>query len=164
VFADAITGGRGGGEFPFAAAQGKKGIANPIGNGPDAGDGFTGMGIEGLDEFGHLGQSVGAAHRGARSQDLAAAAPVLPPEGDPVPRAAGFAFLETAALKAAAAWGCGCGDRDVVHDMRTIASESETIESFRCGMNDSVETTIGLDVQDWNESGKRVIVDRGAAP
>src|SRR5262245_118047 len=102
VFADAIARGRGGGEFPLAAAEGKKAIANPIGESPDAWEDLTGIGIDGLEEFRHFGQSFGAAQGGAGPQKLAATATVFPPKSNPVPGATGLAFLQTAALKTTA--------------------------------------------------------------
>src|SRR5262249_29818630 len=105
VFADAIARGRGRGEFPPTTAEGKKAIANPIGESPDAGDDFTGMGIDPFEKFRHLSESFGAGHFRTRTEDLATAVVVLPPEADPVQATTGFAFLETAALKATASRG-----------------------------------------------------------
>ena len=53
-------------------------IANPITDGEDRHDRFAGMSIEGLEPFRHLGQSLRVAHRGARPEDLTAAAMGLP--------------------------------------------------------------------------------------
>ena len=119
VFVDAIAGGRGSGKLPVSAAEGKKAIANPIGEGPDAGDDLTGVGIDGLEEFHHFGQRFGAGHFGTRTEDLAAAVVVMPPEGDPVQATTGFAFLKAAALKATASRGYRFRDsRDLVHRSR----------------------------------------------
>src|SRR5262245_15319405 len=102
VFADTIARGGGGGEFPAAAAEGKKAIANPIGERPDSWADFRGMGIDELEEFRHFSQRLGPGHLGTRTEGLATAVAVLPPEGNPVQASRGFAFLEAAALKARA--------------------------------------------------------------
>ena len=46
MFADAIATGAGSGQLPFAPDEGKKRIANPIPDDPDAGDRFTGTIID----------------------------------------------------------------------------------------------------------------------
>ena len=65
VFVDAIASGRGSGKLPVATAEGKKAIANPIGESPDPWEDLTGMGIDGLEEFCHLGQRLRVGHFGA---------------------------------------------------------------------------------------------------
>ena len=102
VFADAVPGGGRGGELPFPAAQREKHVANPIRHGPGAGDRLSGMEIDGLEQCSHFGQSFGTAHGGAGSENLSAAAVVLPPERDPVPASRRFALLKTTALETAA--------------------------------------------------------------
>ena len=98
-----IATGASGGQFPFPADEGQKAIADPIPDGEDGRDGLAGMSVDGLQQFRHFRQSLGVAHGGARAEDLTMAAVVVPPEGDPIPRAAGLAFLQAAALKTAAA-------------------------------------------------------------
>src|SRR2546425_9328706 len=89
------------------------------------------MDVDGLEQCRHFGQSFRTADGGAGSEDLSASAVVLPPEHDPVPVSCRFALLKTTALETpASARGCGFGDRNVVHGIRTIASESARIESF----------------------------------
>ena len=121
VFVDAIAGGRGSGKLPMAAAEGKKAIANPIGESPEPQpwENLTGMGIDGLEQFRHFGQRFGAGHFGTRTENLASAVVVVPPEGDPVQATTGFAFLEAATLKASASRGYRFRDsRDLVHRSR----------------------------------------------
>ncbi len=80
----------------------EKHVANPFRNSPGAGDPLPGMDVDGLKQCRHFGQSFGTAHGGAGSEDLSAAAVVLPPERDPVPASRGFALLKTTALETAA--------------------------------------------------------------
>src|SRR5205814_350649 len=103
MFADAIATGAGRGQLPFAPDEGKKRIANPITDDPDAGDRFTGTIIDGAKPAGHFRECLGSGHGGARTQDLTFAVVVFPPEGDPAPASAGFSFLQAAALKPAPA-------------------------------------------------------------
>src|SRR5438552_17729728 len=89
------------------------------------------MDVDGLEQCRHFGQSFRTADGGAGSEDLSASAVVLPPEHDPVPVSCRFELLKTTALETpAAACGCGLGDRDVVHGIRTIACESARMESL----------------------------------
>ena len=129
MLADAIAGGGGRGSLPLPAAQRKKGVPNPIADGPDAGDRFTGMGIHRLEQLGHCGQGFRSAHLGARPENLAATVLLVPPKRDPVPAASRLAFLETAALKAPAAHRRAIGKDDVVHGPGTLASGWGTIQS-----------------------------------
>lgn len=55
------------------------------GDGPDARDPLAGIRIHGLKQLRHFGKSLGPAHRGAGSEDLATALACLPPKDDPVP-------------------------------------------------------------------------------
>src|SRR5207253_6868646 len=131
MFADAVATGAGGGQLPFAPDEGKKRIANPITDHPDACRRFTGTIIDGPKHPGHFRECLGPAHGGARTQDLTFAVVVFPPEGDPVPASAGLSFLQAAALKPAPANDHGLrNNRYVLHRIRTIASESRRIESF----------------------------------
>jgi len=123
MFADAIPGGGGGGEFPFAAAEGKKNIANPIPKSPDARDGFTRLRIDRLQPFRHGRQSFGPAHLRAWPENLAAAPVVFPPEGDPMPATPGFPFLQTAALKAVTPRRFGHGGQSDPDDSIGIAKD-----------------------------------------
>ncbi len=58
--------------------------------------------IDGLDEFGHLGEGFGTGDRGARTENLTAAMMAFPPKRNPVPAPTGLAFLQTAMLEAPA--------------------------------------------------------------
>src|SRR2546425_1277965 len=102
MFADPVPGGGRGGELPFPAAQREKHIANPIRNSPGATDSLPGMEVDGLKQCRHFRQSFGTAHGGAGSENLSAAAVVLPPEHDPIPASRRFALLKTTALETAA--------------------------------------------------------------
>jgi hypothetical protein len=121
VFANPITRRGGGGELPLAAAEGEKRVAYPIADRPDAGDGFSGMGVDGPEQFRHFGQSFGPAHAGARSQNLAATTAILPPERNPVPGATGLTFLQTATLEATSRErNSRAGNRLHIHFVRTL--------------------------------------------
>jgi len=102
VFADPVPGGGCGGELPLPAAQWEKHVTNPFRNSPGAADPLSGMDVDGLKKRCHFGESFGTAHGGAGSEDLSAAAVVLPPERDPVPASRGFAPLKRTALETAA--------------------------------------------------------------
>ena len=80
---------------------------------------LTGKGIDGLEEFRHLGHCLGVGRFGAWTEDLAPAVAVLPPESDPVQATRGFAFLEAAALKATSSRRRQCRDHGgLVHRTR----------------------------------------------
>src|SRR5262245_12782490 len=69
----------------------------------------------------------GAAHFRIEAQKLTATTAVFPPEGDPVPGPAGFAFLQTAALEATASDTSGMG---LDSHGPTIPSSQRRIESL----------------------------------
>ena len=70
--------------------------------GPPACYGLTCVSINPLEECGHSGELLSPARRRAGSEDLTATAIVLRPVGDPMPAARKLAFLQAAALEAAA--------------------------------------------------------------
>src|SRR5436190_22119 len=157
MFADAIATGGGRGQLPFAPDEGKKRIANPITDDPDAGDRFTGTIIDGPKHAGHFRECLGPGHGRARTHDPAFAVVVFPPEGDPVPASAGFSFLEAASLKAAPANDHGLrNNRYVLHSDRDhsirIAEDRVVSEwNFRSGRPGYFP---GASVPNWSYGGR----------